>query len=380
MMILFLISSVAFAQSFTSPYGDKDEMQKQKKEMQKQYEEKMGIEPAAIEQEVISSEVDPNGNSYVPKSTTAQEQTKVPKWNSLKSPVPSGPTDDLFCPTTPGVPIFAEDANGYSSAGTADIDAGYRIYQGYTGNFTIQEIHFWYIHAYFDGTAWGPCASGDEEPVDVEIGFFDDNLAGAGPGTQVGTFITESVTGTGTGVLFAGAYEIYEYQYVLPASVTITDGWVSLMGNPTGDPTCWFMWVNSDAVAGPNNGWQEDLGAGTGSDMGYPVSLCIYGTNNMVNNVGVSAVTSPVSGTGLTANELVTINIFNSGSADFLTGFPVEYTYLGTTYTEPYPGPLLSGGTDTYTFLQTIDASAVGVYTLTACTVLPGDVILSNGV
>ncbi|MCD4696734.1 MAG: fibronectin type III domain-containing protein, partial [Bacteroidales bacterium] len=306
-------------------------------------------------------------NEQTSGTSSYEENVKVPKTNVLKATFPGGPTEDLFCPTTPGTPIFAEDCNGYSSAGTADIDAGYRIYQPYTGNYTITEIHFWYIHAYFDGAAWSGCT---EEPVDVEIGFW--NNGAGGPGTNIVSY-TENVTGTNTGELFAGAYPIFEYQFTLPASQTITDGWVSLMGNPGGDPNCWFMWVNSDPNSGPLNAQQEDITAGTFSDMGYPASLCIYGTNNMVNNVGVSAVTSPLSGTGLTANEVVTINLFNTGSGDQLTGFPVNYTFGGNTYTENYPGPLLSGGTDTYTFATTLDASVVGNYTLTACTVLPGD-------
>jgi len=128
MMILLLTSSVAFGQTFTSPYGDKDVMLKQKKEAQKQYQEKMGIEPA-VEQEVITSEVDPNGNLYVPKSTTAQKQTKIPKWNSLKSPVPGGLTDDLFCPAGGAATIFSQDASGYSNTTNTNEDSGYKVYQ-----------------------------------------------------------------------------------------------------------------------------------------------------------------------------------------------------------------------------------------------------------
>jgi hypothetical protein len=391
MMILMLSSSVAFAQVEQTTSADNDasktELTKEqvntliKKGVISKEDAMNGKIPAEVMEKVgiISqdtkeqiSEVDPNPVTYQRNVQTTGtsfygDDVKVPKTNVLKATFPGGPTEDLFCPSTPGTPIFAEDANGYSSAGTADVDAGYRIYQPYIGNFTIDEIHFWYIHAYFDGAAWNACT---EEPVDVEIGFW--NNGAGGPGTNVASY-TQSVTGINTGELFAGVYPIFEYQYALATPLTITDGWVSLMGNPGGDPNCWFMWVNSDAVSGPVNAQQETLAGATFSDMGYPASICIYGTNNLVNNVGVSAVTSPMSGTGLTATEVVTINIFNTGSADHLSGFPVEYTYGGNTFNEPYPGPLLSGGTDTYTFIATIDASAPGVYTLTACTVLPFD-------
>ena len=69
----------------------------------------------------------------------------------------------------------------------------------------------------------------------------------------------------------------------------------------------------------------------------------------------------------------VTIEVFNPGLSD-QTSFPVSYRLNnGAVVTETYPGPLLSGATDSYTFTQLLTLPGNGTYDLAVWTSLPGD-------
>ena len=83
------------------------------------------------------------------------------------------------------------------------------------------------------------------------------------------------------------------------------------------------------------------------------------------------------SGSGL-ANEDVTIEISNFGSAT-QTNIPVFYTVNGgTPVQETYTGSIAQGETDTYTFTQQADLSELGSYDFVAGTELPDDADDSN--
>lgn len=94
-------------------------------------------------------------------------------------------------------------------------------------------------------------------------------------------------------------------------------------------------------------------------------------------DIGVTSIMSPVSGTGLSNSEEITVSIRNFGTAD-QTNFDVAYNLDDNIVTEQVPGPL---GPDTpinYTFIQTGDFSVLGNYNLSSYTSLPGDADLSN--
>ena len=96
------------------------------------------------------------------------------------------------------------------------------------------------------------------------------------------------------------------------------------------------------------------------------------------NNVGVNAIDAPVSGSGLSANEDVTITIENFG-VNPQTSIPVFYSVDGgAPVQEVYTGNILSGGIDTYTFTQQVDVSALGSYEFLAGTELVGDADETN--
>ncbi len=100
-------------------------------------------------------------------------------------------------------------------------------------------------------------------------------------------------------------------------------------------------------------------------------------TNLFSNDIGVTAILSPVSGNDLTDNEPITVTIENFGSAD-QTDFDVSYNLDGSIVTEVVPGPLVALSEQQYTFSQTGDFSEMGDHLLVSYTSLPGDVDYSN--
>lgn len=89
------------------------------------------------------------------------------------------------------------------------------------------------------------------------------------------------------------------------------------------------------------------------------------------NDVGVQAITAPVSGE-LTSSEEVTIVVRNYGNTT-QSDIPVFFEFDSNIYPGTVPGPIPFGSTETYTFPQTIDLSGPGPFTIMACTDLTGD-------
>jgi len=75
---------------------------------------------------------------------------------------------------------------------------------------------------------------------------------------------------TATGLLGDDFFEIKEYEAVLPAAVTLNEGWISIMG--AGDSACWFLWVHSPE--GDGSSLQTAYG-GALSTKSNDLSLCI---------------------------------------------------------------------------------------------------------
>ena len=95
------------------------------------------------------------------------------------------------------------------------------------------------------------------------------------------------------------------------------------------------------------------------------------------NDIGVSAISSPSSGTNLSSTEQVTVTITNYGGAT-QTNFDVTIDLDGTIITETVAGPLEGNATIDYTFIYLADLSAFGSYTITAYTSLASDYDNSN--
>ena len=90
------------------------------------------------------------------------------------------------------------------------------------------------------------------------------------------------------------------------------------------------------------------------------------------NDLGISEITSPTSGTNLSTNELVTIMITNYGSSS-QSNFEVTYELNGESVTETFTGSLAGNSSVNYTFTQTADLSAFGVYEITASVYIEND-------
>ena len=98
----------------------------------------------------------------------------------------------------------------------------------------------------------------------------------------------------------------------------------------------------------------------------------------IANDIGVTSIVSPSSGTLLSNAEQVTVVITNFGGA---TQSDFEVTFVlndGESVTEVVAGPLEGNSTMEYTFTQTVDLSIPGTFTLSVNTSLPGDDVPSN--
>lgn len=88
-------------------------------------------------------------------------------------------------------------------------------------------------------------------------------------------------------------------------------------------------------------------------------------TSNSPVSIGVSGITAPVSGEGLTAAEAVTATIFNNGT-EAVSSFTATLTVDGgTPVAETVSQEIAPGATLDYTFTATADLSAPGMHTVT---------------
>ncbi|MGO3182340.1 MAG: GEVED domain-containing protein [Aequorivita sp.] len=95
------------------------------------------------------------------------------------------------------------------------------------------------------------------------------------------------------------------------------------------------------------------------------------------NDIGVSAIISPVSGTDLTDTEAIKVTVNNFGGEP-QSNFDISYNLDGTIINEVVIGPLPGNSSTPFTFSQTGDFSALGSYNLSAYTSLPSDSDTSN--
>jgi subtilisin-like proprotein convertase family protein len=99
--------------------------------------------------------------------------------------------------------------------------------------------------------------------------------------------------------------------------------------------------------------------------------------NVFLNDIGVTAITAPVSGEGL-GSETVAVTIENFGTAD-QTGFNVNYTVNGgTPVVETVGVNVAAGSSISYSFATPTNLSTVGSYSFTSSTLLGGDGDASN--
>jgi len=116
----------------------------------------------------------------------------------------------------------------------------------------------------------------------------------------------------------------------------------------------------------------------TGDELADNDQLCTDVTSLLGLDTGVVAITSPVTGSGLSDAEVVTIEIENFGAIT-QTSIPVSYSIDGAApVNETYTGSIAQGATDTYSFATTADLSELTDYVIVAATNLSGDDNPSN--
>ena len=94
-------------------------------------------------------------------------------------------------------------------------------------------------------------------------------------------------------------------------------------------------------------------------------------------DLGISGITSPVSGTLLSNSEQVIVSVTNYGGVT-ASEFDITFELNGEIVTETVPGPLQGNSSMSYTFNQTVDLSIPGSYVITVYTSLAGDDVPSN--
>jgi hypothetical protein len=186
-------------------------------------------------------------------------------------------TIDVFeTPPPPGCPadgvIFGQVPTVPSEAWTfavSDLEPNYTRYESFVNFYgEVNEIHFWGIDAYNDGSAWTEC---DEDPASIEIKFYADN--NGLPGAVQATYdvsITPVATGQDFGTL---PYQQKEYVATISPAYTMYEGWISIQGISSGD-NCWFLWQNSLNGA---DGQSLLFDGTTYTAVAYDLSMCLIG-------------------------------------------------------------------------------------------------------
>ena len=182
--------------------------------------------------------------------------------------MPPNRAGEFDCPVNS---IFSQPpvswANAYfSDEGTTNHSQNiFDLFSGLTEN--IAGITFWGILS--DGSG---CYPGG--PVDFDIAFYQDNAGSVG--TLVQSF-TISVTPTVTGSIFCGS-QILKFDVTLPSSVSLSNGWASVVRKNPGNLPCSFAWLNT--TTGDNSfAWNQSGGSynyQTGT--GYNASFCLTGS------------------------------------------------------------------------------------------------------
>ncbi len=100
-------------------------------------------------------------------------------------------------------------------------------------------------------------------------------------------------------------------------------------------------------------------------------------THLFSNDMGITEILTPQSGTGLTNSENIQVVIKNFGGQS-QSNVPVSFTLDGNTISEVAPGPFAPNSEQNYTFTNTGDFSALGDHQLSATTQLSNDQDSSN--
>jgi len=190
-----------------------------------------------------------------------------------------------------------------------------------------------------------PWAACDEDPMTFDIDFYADN-----DGVMGDLQVTHEVTLTreATGVQLAG-FDLFTWTGDLPAGVTMTEGWIAIIGTSVGTPADgWFLWLNSPDGDGAN---YADGGTGWAPGADALPDRCFTLTGESLPDTAPAAptdvVVTPAADGTLTA-DLTWTNPSLDYAGNALAELTEMRVYRGTelVYTDDAP---TIGGTGSYT-------------------------------
>lgn len=192
------------------------------------------------------------------------------------------------------------------------------------------------------------------------IGLGFTSMGQPGSGELITSRYTGQLVGAAPGVMNV-AEEVILASTGINGSLRYAD-YSQISVDPDNDQDFWFI----NELFGAGNVRQDVVG----------VFKLAPDTNN---DVGVISVDAPVSASGLTNAETVTVTLFNFGLND-ASNFDVNFQIDGgSVITETFTGTIPSAGSAQYSFTATGDFSSVGTtYSVTACTALAGDENTAN--
>ncbi len=103
---------------------------------------------------------------------------------------------------------------------------------------SINKVSFWGINAFHSDGNWYICF---ESQMNFQIEFYSDN--NGIPGNLMHSF-NVTCPAYFTGLIYGGAFELYQYFADLPEPVEMSEGWIAIQGLD-GNPECWFEWMSS---------------------------------------------------------------------------------------------------------------------------------------
>ena len=133
----------------------------------------------------------------------------------------------------------------YSTFSSSGLD--YKAFDNFTNVMgPIRSIHWWGICGINNSGQFG--APGDPAGMTFTISFYKENTSSPTyPGNLALSFSNVEPSITATGVLYpdpGGMYELYFFEYDLPAECNLSDGWVSVLCTGS-DNDCFFVWMGS---------------------------------------------------------------------------------------------------------------------------------------
>jgi hypothetical protein len=154
--------------------------------------------------------------------------------------------------------------DGWSAGTSTDDPTGGAVYErAESVNLaSMSDLSVWGLQLFFDGAAWGGCAT----DYGFNVRAYDD--AGGLPGAVSAEVLNTPAVKTATGDLYAGLYEGFRWDIDFPASNV---GWLSVQSASDG-LSCWFLWMSSGIGDGSS---AIDDGTGWNTGYAFDLALCV---------------------------------------------------------------------------------------------------------